>query len=374
MNYILIVDGNLFARKMFYKFKHLSSNLDPKELGTISPTYQKNILSKISTNQPQNNEVFDRQSGTTMKVADKKIGEKIKQIIAQKTKIKIKTGVAYGVLRSLLSLYNNYNISKIIFCYDPQNKNRSNHYRFFLDKDYKAYRDKRSIENITETMNFYEQLKLSQQILHNIGIKQTWTNKYEADDLLQYYANKIYKKKNCLILTNDHDLFQILSPIKSLINIGKKPSLFTSDDFIKKFKIKPEQWLDVMTLCGCSGDDVKGLPGIGEQTAINLIKEFKTIQNLLKSYKRNENSPVTPKIIKILDEDRKRNFSEIKHTRKLVKLYGLSPDLKKDLIERKKGGDIKKVISILSCLKFKSLIGKEQIKILKTIIRKEKEE
>jgi 5'-3' exonuclease len=373
MSYILIVDGNLFARKMFYKFKHLSSKLSPQELGIISPIFQKNILAKLYV-QNQDNEIFNKQQGVTVKITDKRIGERIKQITAKNTEIKIKTGIAYGVLRSLISLCKSYDISKMVFCYDPQNKNRAKHYRFFLDKGYKAYRDKRSIEKVAETMDFYEQLKLSQHILHNIGIKQTWTEMYEADDLLQYYANKVYKKKRCLILTNDHDLFQILNPLNSLIDIGKNPHLFTWKNFNEKFGIMPKQWLDVMSLCGCSGDDVKGLPGIGEKIAINLIKEFETIENLLKSYRKDENSVLTSKIIKILNNDRKRNFSEIKHTRKLVKLYGLNFIIDKEFTEKKKGGDIKRVISILSCLKFKSLLGKEQIKILKTVIKKQKGE
>ena len=373
MSYILIVDGNLFARKMFYKFKHLSSKLSPEELGIISPIYQKNILAKLYV-QGQDKEIFDKQSGTTVKITDRRIGERIKQITAQKSEIKIKTGTAYGVLRSLISLCNNYSISKIVFCYDPQNRERSKHYRFFLDKDYKAYRDKRSIENMPETIDFYEQLRLSQQILHNIGIIQTWTDNYEADDLLQYYANKIYKKKKCLILTNDHDLFQIISPAKSLVKIGKNPSLYTIEDFNKEFNILPNQWLDVMSLCGCSGDDVKGLPGIGEKIAVDLIKEFITIENLLKSYKKSKSPTLTPKVISILNEDKKKHFSEIKHTRRLVKLYGLSPELKKGIREIRKGGDIKRAISILSCLKFKSLLGKEQIKAIKKIIENQKGE
>jgi len=373
MSYILIVDGNLFARKMFYKFKHLSSKLSPEELGIISPIYQKNVLAKLYV-QNQDKEIFDKQSGTTVKITDRRIGERIKQITAQKSEIKIKTGTAYGVLRSLISLYNTYDISKIVFCYDPQNRERSKHYRFFIDKGYKAYRDQRSMENMPETIDFYEQLRLSQQILHNIGITQTWTDNYEADDLLQYYAHKIYKKKKCLILTNDHDLFQIISPTKSLVNIGKNPSLYTIEDFNKEFNVLPNQWLDVMTLCGCSGDDVKGLPGIGEKIAVNLIKEFTTIQNLLKSYKKSKSSALTPGIIKIINKDEKKHFSEIKHTRRLVKLYGLSPELKKGIREIKKGGDLKRTISILSCLKFKSLLGKEQIKAIKKIIENQKGE
>lgn len=373
MSYILIVDGNLFARKMFYKFKHLSSKLTSQELGVISPIFQKNVLAKLYV-QDQDQEIFSKQQGVTVKVTDKKIGEKIKQITAQSSEIKIKTGIAYGVLRSLISLCNNYDISKMVFCYDPQNRNRSKHYRFFLDKGYKAYRDKRSVEKVAETIDFYEQLKLSQHILHNMGIKQTWTESYEADDLLQYYANKIYRKKNCLILTNDHDSFQILNPLNSLVNIGKNPYLYTWKGFKKDFDIMPKQWLDVMSLCGCSGDDVKGLQGIGEKIAVDLIREFETIENLLKSYRRTKGSTLTPNIVKILDKDRKKNFSEIRHTRKLVKLYGLSPKLKKELMEKKKGGNIEKVVSILSCLKFKSLLGKEQVKAINSIIKKQKGE
>jgi len=104
---------------------------------------------------------------------------------------------------------------------------------------------------------------------------------YEADDLIATYAKKITQLgAKVTIISSDKDLMQLVSnkvrlfdPMKSKV-IGEK-------EVIEKFGVKPDQVVDVQSLAGDSSDNVPGVPGIGIKTAAELIKKYKTLENLL---------------------------------------------------------------------------------------------
>ena len=104
---------------------------------------------------------------------------------------------------------------------------------------------------------------------------------YEADDLIATYSKKIIEAgAKVTIISSDKDLMQLVSnkirlfdPMKSKV-IGEK-------EVIEKFGVKPEQVIDVQSLAGDSSDNVPGVPGIGIKTAAELIKKYKTLENLL---------------------------------------------------------------------------------------------
>jgi len=104
---------------------------------------------------------------------------------------------------------------------------------------------------------------------------------YEADDLIATYAKKIKEAgAKVTVISSDKDLMQLVSnkirlfdPMKSKV-IGEK-------EVIDKFGVKPNQVIDVQSLAGDSSDNVPGVPGIGIKTAAELIKKYKTLENLL---------------------------------------------------------------------------------------------
>jgi len=104
---------------------------------------------------------------------------------------------------------------------------------------------------------------------------------YEADDLIATYAKKITDAgAKVTVISSDKDLMQLVSdkirlfdPMKSKI-IGEK-------EVLEKFGVKPSQVIDVQSLAGDSSDNVPGVPGIGVKTAAELIKKYKTLENLL---------------------------------------------------------------------------------------------
>jgi 5'-3' exonuclease len=268
------------------------------------------------------------------------------------------------MLRSLLTAYERFDIDDIVICYDPPPL-ISNQIRYEIVSNYKNRKKDPETENL-----FSLSLSLARSFFYKAGIKQVTTIKYEADDILHYYSHKIYRDSKCLILTNDHDLFQILVPNRvKILKIGSDYSLYSSSDFRRDYKISPQQYKSVLALGGCSTDNVKGVPGISSETALKLIQEFNSIKNLISNYKK---SSLSPRIINALSKEESLSFSNLLLSLKLVSLYGLSESLESDLLINfsKKSPEIryKQSLFLLSLLNFKSFLTESGRKSLKSLI------
>ena len=83
-----------------------------------------------------------------------------------------------------------------------------------------------------------------------------------------------------VIITGDKDILQLVSDRVEVYDTMKEKR-FKVDEVIQRFGVKPEQVVEVMGLSGDAIDNIPGVPGIGEKTAIELIKTFGSIDNLL---------------------------------------------------------------------------------------------
>ena len=354
----LIIDGNLLARKSFYKFKNLSTEIKNKELKLVS----KSLLKKDKENKKK---IISDNSGRDISFnKEGKIEKKIKEISEREGSTIIYTGVLYGMLRSILVACKKFNISNIVIIYDPLPE-ISNQFRYKIADNYKN----RKKDPETEA-NFYASLILAQSFFYRAGIKQVTTTKFEADDLLHYYSHKIYKDENVIALTNDHDLFQILVPNRvKILKIGSDYSLYTATDFKKEFSIKPKQYRDVLALGGCSTDNVKGVKGISKNTALSLIQKYGSIINLFENYKKES---LEKRVITALEKEEENDLKNLKLSLKLVSLYGLNNSLKKDILTKKTTNSpeicYKQAIFLLKLLKFRSFLTESSKKSLKSII------
>jgi len=129
-----------------------------------------------------------------------------------------------------------------------------------------------------------------------------------------------------------------------------------------------------MSLCGCQGDEVKGLPGVGEATALNLVRNARDLKSIMVSIKEGS-IKANKKTIKALEEDEKKGFKTIKRTRRLVRLYGLDPMLEKELMIKKlEDTDLhsERLFAALEVLKFNSLLGAKEKDLLKGIMNNQK--
>jgi len=361
----LIVDGNLLARKSFYKFSSLSCEVSLKELGLFS----KKIKNRFKNNLPKrekHREIISEGSGNTLKLKQNgKIEKAIHKLSMAGMEVTLNTSVLYGMLRSILLSYEKYNMGEVVICYDPIFKEAILPSRKEINSQYKN----RIKDPITEKI-FNDALFIAQSFFYKAGVTQAITSRFEADDLMQYYSEEVFKFNNCILLTEDHDLYQLLEKDRvTILKLGKNNSIYTEDDFRKEYGISPKQWREVLALGGCSTDNVKGVLGISQPTAISIMKKFKSI----KSFVRNLDSPDLPKrVLTAMLNEKAIKFNNLINSYKLVSLYGLKKELKSDLSVTKSSKSpeirLKQSLNFLKLFKFKSFLTKSGQNALKSLI------
>lgn len=132
--------------------------------------------------------------------------------------------------------------------------------------------------------DFYAQIPILHELLQAFSWPLYELDDYEADDIMATLARKASALgiETCLI-TSDLDALQAIDPLthvyalkKGLTNI----ELFKPESFEEKYGIKVDQFLDLKALKGDSSDNIPGAPGIGEKTAIQLLQQFGTLDNI----------------------------------------------------------------------------------------------
>jgi DNA polymerase-1 len=108
---------------------------------------------------------------------------------------------------------------------------------------------------------------------------------YEADDLIGTMVEKLKEEVDITIVSGDKDMMQLVSGGVTILDT-MKDRVCDQAEVLRKFEVKPSQLIDVFGLSGDTSDNVPGVPGIGEKTAIKLIKEFGSIDDLLKNVDR----------------------------------------------------------------------------------------
>lgn len=104
---------------------------------------------------------------------------------------------------------------------------------------------------------------------------------YEADDIIGSIALQCEKKgMKVVVVTGDKDLMQIVTDSVTLLDTMKDKASGIPE-VVERFGVEPAQVVDVLGLAGDSSDNIPGVPGIGEKTALKLIKEFGSLDALL---------------------------------------------------------------------------------------------
>ena len=132
--------------------------------------------------------------------------------------------------------------------------------------------------------DFYAQLPMLFELLEAFGWPLYELDDYEADDILGAFANQATAKgiETCL-LTSDLDALQLISPTTKVFALKNGLSNLEAFDvahFEQKYGIRVDQFLDLKSLKGDSSDNLPGVPGIGEKTAISLLQEFDTLDGI----------------------------------------------------------------------------------------------
>lgn len=181
------------------------------------------------------------------------------------------TNALYGFITSVEKLISMYQPDYLAVCFDR----REATFRHEKFEDYKAHRKPMPEDLVSQVEPIKEYCRLS-------GISIFEKAGYEADDLIGTLAN--CGKKDGLkvvIASSDKDMLQLVQPGVQVLNFHKDQKFYDEAAVRERFEgLGPEQIIDLMALMGDGSDGIPGVAGIGEKTALKLMKQFRSVDKL----------------------------------------------------------------------------------------------
>lgn len=184
----------------------------------------------------------------------------------------VPTNAVYGFLRMLLSLYRELDPAYVAVTFDKDRQT----FRTEMYDGYKATRKPAPAELVP-------QFDLILEVMHVMGVAVYSLSGYEGDDVLGTLSARYEKELPVAIVTGDRDALQLASENTTVYLTQKgisSMSEMTPKAVEEKYGITPSQVIDMKALMGDTADNIPGVPGIGEKTALKLLTQYKTLDNL----------------------------------------------------------------------------------------------
>lgn len=228
-------------------------------------------------------------------------------------------GLIFGVIQSIKIMMDKFKPSMVVFCWEGKNSSKK---RKNIFQGYKGSRVvKKSLnkqfqweypEQEFESLN--AQLYRIKQYLEILPMYELEIENYEADDIIAYISNHLFKESDKIIISSDRDYFQLINDSVSVYRPIKK-ELITKETLLESYDISPQNWIMMKCLLGDNSDDVPGINGIGIKRAVKLfpfINEDKqyTLEDLYK-YSEENISNSKKGISKYYEEILKKENKEI---------------------------------------------------------------
>ena len=181
------------------------------------------------------------------------------------------TNALYGLVNMMNKIIEEEKPTYIMCAFDKGKTFRHEKY-----KDYKGGR----METPDELK---QQFPLAKKLVEAMGINYFEIDNYEADDIIGTFAKKCNNNKDfdAVIISSDKDLLQLITDeveVKLLKQVGN--IRMTHQEFVNTYGIEPPRMVDLKALMGDSSDNIPGVKGIGEKTALNLLHEYNSLDNL----------------------------------------------------------------------------------------------
>ena len=245
------------------------------------------------------------------------------------------TGAIYGFVRMIASLIKEFNPDYISVVFDLPSKT-------FKQEKVESYKATRK-----ETPNDLKiQIPKIKEILRLWGIKILEMEGYEADDIISTLTKRFKNKYEIIIVSPDKDMLQLIDTNVKVFN-PMQNVIYDTEKLKEKYGIFPNQFVDFQIMVGDSIDNIKGIKGIGKKTAVKLLNEFGSLDNI---YKNLDN----------LKEKLKKGFEEAKEYIDESKfLLKLKDDINLDIsIEdlKKNKSDLERLKTVFENLGFKTLL------------------
>ncbi|MCC5646842.1 DNA polymerase I [Nostoc sp. CHAB 5824] len=266
-----------------------------------------------------------------------------------RTKTGIPTSICFGFVKCLLEVMATQQPQAMAIAFDLGEAT----FRHEADDTYKADRKETPEDFIPDLANLHE-------LLNGFNLPIFTAPGYEADDVLGTLTQRVtaagYKVK---ILTGDRDLFQLIDSDKEITVLNFSPDAlkrstnsiteFEAEQVKEKMGVLPSQIVDFKALCGDKSDNIPGVKGIGEKTAVQLLNTYGSLDNIYAAL--DEIKGATQKKLASGKEDADRS--------RYLATIVLDVPIEINLEDCKlKGFDTSVLTPILEKLEFKSFLGK----------------
>ena len=259
------------------------------------------------------------------------------------------TNAIYGFLNIFFKAVEDYEPEYIAVAFDKGKKT-------LRHKEYKEYKAGR--HEMPEELRM--QMPIIKEIINAMNIPYYEMDDYEADDILGTIAKNLSEKEEVFvyILTGDRDYFQL---IDEKINIiypktekgGSKQELWNIEKIKEYYDgLEPKDLIEIKALMGDKSDNIPGIRGIGEKTAIKLLKEYNSLENLYLKIENNEDNLTKKQKEKIIED--KGNAFLSRKLGKIITNINFNYDLEK--LKKEKWKD--ELTEIFIRLNLKSFISR----------------
>ncbi len=253
------------------------------------------------------------------------------------------TSAIYGFIRTLFKIFDEEKPDYIAVVFDTSEPT-------FRHKAYKAYKATR--EKMPDEMS--EQLPILRQVIEALRIPIIEVPGYEADDILATLALKAKERGlQVFLVTSDKDLMQLVDSDIKIYNLRRRiddAEILGPPEVEEKMGVPPEQIRDFLALVGDSSDNIPGVPKVGKKTAQSLLREYRSLDNLLDHLDEVASNSVR--------ESLRQNTEQARVSQQLVTLDTNVPiDLDLDRL-RLKEPDQQKTLELFTRLEFASLMDR----------------
>ena len=196
------------------------------------------------------------------------------------------------------------------------------------------------------------QFPIAKDILNAMGIKYYECDNYEADDIIGTFAHYCDEEEDFIgtIVSSDKDLLQLISPDIDMKLLKQKDYIrYNEQTFFDDYGIPPKQVVDLKALMGDPSDNIPGVKGVGEKTALKLLQQYKTLDGVYEHI-----DEIKGKLHEKLVDDKENAYMSYKIATIVrdVPMEISIPDIKY------RGNDVEKLNDIYEELEFYSLLKK----------------
>ena len=217
------------------------------------------------------------------------------------------TNAIFGFLNILLSLLKECDPDEVAVAFDL----KAPTFRHKMYDGYKATRHKMPDE-------LAAQMPVLKELLAALGYREVTAEGWEADDILgTLSAACAARSDDCFLATGDRDSLQLVSDTTTVLlattAMGRSKTVTMDVEAVKeKYGVSPRQLIDIKSLMGDASDNIPGVKGIGEKSAVTLIQKYGSLAGVYAHLDDTADKTIKPKQREHLAED--RAMAELSHT------------------------------------------------------------